>query len=154
MRLLAAARHGRWRALSSVPIRGTLYRASVFDKITAAPGSTMPSSSPQAASCPFETSRRFPVPRQDPMHPPREYAAWGAEQRICRITQWNGAPAWFVTRYEDVRALLMDPRLSADAASPSYPAQTAALALVRREYQVFAQMDPPQHTAERKLLQA
>jgi cytochrome P450 len=51
-------------------------------------------------------------------------------------------------------ALLMDPRLSADATSPSYPAQTAALALVRRDYQVFAQMDPPGHTAERKLLQA
>ena len=114
----------------------------------------MPSTSPQAASCPLDSSRRFPAPRQDPMHPPREYAAWGAEQRVCRVTQWNGAPAWFITRYEDVRALLMDPRLSADATSPSYPAQTAALALVRRDYQVFAQMDPPGHTAERKLLQA
>ena len=114
----------------------------------------MPSTSPQAASCPFDSSHNYPVPRQDPMHPPREYAAWGAEQRVSRVTQWNGAPAWFVTRYEDVRALLMDPRLSADATSPTYPAQTAALALVRRDYQVFAQMDPPGHTAERKLLQA
>lgn len=114
----------------------------------------MSSTSPQAASCPFDDSRRFPVPRQNPMHPPREYAAWGAEQRISRVTQWNGAAAWFVTRYEDVRALLMDTRLSADATSPSYPAQTAALALVRRDYQVFAQMDPPGHTVERKLLQA
>ena len=86
------------------------------------------------------------------MRPPAEYAEWGKEQRICRITQWNGAPAWFVTRFEDIRALLKDPRLSADAASPNYPAQTAALALVRREYQVFAQMDPPEHTFERKLL--
>lgn len=114
----------------------------------------MPSPSPQASSCPFDGSRRFPVARQDPMHPPRDYAAWGTEQRISRVTQWNGAPAWFVTRYEDVRALLMDPRLSADATSPAYPAQTAALALVRRDYQVFAQMDPPGHTAERRLLQA
>ena len=88
------------------------------------------------------------------MHPPREYAAWGTEQRVRQVTQWNGAPAWFITRYDDVRALLMDPRLSADATSPAYPAQTAALALVRRDYQVFAQMDPPEHTAERKLLQA
>ena len=48
--------------------------------------------------------------------------------------------------------MLRDPRLSADASSPTYPAQTAALALVRREYQVFAQMDPPEHTAERRLL--
>ena len=31
-------------------------------------------------------------------------------------------------------------------------AQSAALALVRRDYQVFAQMDPPAHTEERKLM--
>ena len=86
------------------------------------------------------------------MKPPAEYAEWGTQHRVCQITQWSGAPAWFITRYEDVRALLRDPRLSADASSPNYPAQTAALALVRRDYQVFAQMDPPEHTAERKLL--
>jgi cytochrome P450 len=112
----------------------------------------MSQASSQQPSCPFEGARRFPMPRQDPMRPPAEYAAWGREQRIFQVTQWSGAPAWFVTRYEDVRTLLRDPRLSADASSPTYPAQTAALALVRREYQVFAQMDPPEHTSERKLL--
>jgi cytochrome P450 len=112
----------------------------------------MSSASSSETSCPVAGSRRYPMPRQDPMRPPAEYAEWGREQQICRITQWNGAPAWFVTRFEDIRALLKDPRLSADAASPNYPAQTAALALVRREYQVFAQMDPPEHTSERKLL--
>jgi cytochrome P450 len=110
------------------------------------------SSTPSESACPVTGMRRFPVPRQDPMRPPAEYAEWGKEERISRVTQWNGAPAWFVTRFEDIRALLKDPRLSADAASPNYPAQTAALALVRREYQVFAQMDPPEHTTERKLL--
>jgi cytochrome P450 len=110
------------------------------------------SSAHSESACPVTGGRRFPVPRQDPMRPPPEYAEWGKEERICRITQWNGAPAWFVTHFEDIRALLKDPRLSADAASPNYPAQTAALALVRREYQVFAQMDPPEHTFERKLL--
>jgi cytochrome P450 len=104
------------------------------------------------SSCPAAGSHRYPMPRQDPMRPPAEYAEWGKEQQICRVTQWNGAPAWFVTRFEDIRALMKDPRLSADAASPNYPAQTAALALVRRDYQVFAQMDPPEHTSERKLL--
>src|ERR1700754_4285944 len=112
----------------------------------------MSSASPSQTSCPVAGLRRYPLPRQDPMRPPAEYAEGGREQQICRITQWNGAPAWFVTRFEDIRALLKDPRLSADAASPNYPAQTAALALVRREYQVFAQMDPPEHTSERKLL--
>ncbi|WP_375459692.1 cytochrome P450 [uncultured Enterovirga sp.] len=86
------------------------------------------------------------------MRPPAEYGAWGRAERIFEVTQWNGSRAWFVTRFDDIKTLLRDPRLSADAAHPNYPAQTAALALVRRDYQVFAQMDPPEHTAERKLL--
>lgn len=83
------------------------------------------------------------------MDPPRAYAGWPP---ISRVVQWNGAPAWFVTRPDDIRALLNDPRLSADATHPAYPAQTEALARVRRDYQAFAQMDPPAHTAERRLV--
>lgn len=100
-------------------------------------------------ACPFhETANRFPQPREHPMDPPRVYAEWPA---VSRVTQWNGAPAWFITRPDDIRRLLMDPRLSADATNPAYPAQTEALARVRRDYQSFAQMDAPAHTAERKL---
>jgi cytochrome P450 len=83
------------------------------------------------------------------MDPPRVYAQWAP---ISRVVQWNGAPAWFVTRADDIRALLTDQRLSADATHPAYPAQTEALARVRRDYQAFAQMDPPAHTAERRLV--
>ena len=110
------------------------------------------------SACPFHASAeagtldRFPLPRQHPFHPPTEYAQLGQTQPVRLVKQWNGKPAWFVTRYADIRALLMDRRMSADAAHPAYPAQNAALSLVRKEYQVFAQMDPPEHTAERRLL--
>lgn len=33
---------------------------------------------------------------------------------VCRITGTDGTPAWLVTRYDDVRAALADPRLSLD----------------------------------------
>ena len=95
---------------------------------------------------------RFPLSRQHPLHPPTEYAQLGEREPVRLVKQWNGRPAWFVTRFADIRALLMDRRMSADAAHPAYPAQNAALSLVRKEYQVFAQMDPPEHTAERRLL--
>ncbi len=110
------------------------------------------------SACPFLAGTdageldRFPLPRQHPFHPPPEYAQLGEREPVRLVKQWNGRPAWFVTRYADIRALLMDRRMSADAAQPAYPAQNAALSLVRKEYQVFAQMDPPEHTAERRLL--
>lgn len=108
----------------------------------------------EASSCPFhaEDEDRFPLPRRHPFDPPPQYAELGREAPVRRVTQWNGRPAWFVTRHADIRSLLMDPRTGADAAHPAYPAQNAALSLVRKEYQVFAQMDPPEHTAERRLL--
>ncbi|MEN9760733.1 MAG: hypothetical protein RI906_559 [Pseudomonadota bacterium] len=94
---------------------------------------------------------RFPQPRAHPFDPPPLYARLGAAQPVRRIVQWNGAPAWFVTRNDLVRALLADARLSVDATHPNYPAQNAALQRVRRDYQVFAQMDPPAHGLERSL---
>lgn len=94
---------------------------------------------------------RFPQPRANPFDPPPLYARLGESEPVRRIVQWNGAPAWFVTRSDLIRALLSDPRLSVDATHPNYPAQNAALQRVRRDYQVFAQMDPPGHTAERAL---
>ena len=126
------------------------------------PASSERTSEPTAAAaaagagCPFHAGAgdRYPQPRANPMDPPPIYAQWGAEAPVRRVTQWNGRPAWFVTRFEHIRALLMDKRLSADASHPSYPAQTAALQLVRRDYQVFAQMHPPAHSEERRLVSA
>lgn len=102
-----------------------------------------------APKCPFSgAATRFPEPRQTPLDPPAQYRT-GAP--IKRITQWNGQPAWLVTRYADTKKLLLDPRMSSDATNPRYPAQNAALQVVRANYQVFAQMDPPGHTDERRL---
>ncbi|TFZ02808.1 cytochrome P450 [Ramlibacter henchirensis] len=108
----------------------------------------------QEPRCPFsqQPAHRFPLPRSHPMNPPPAYEDLGSEHPVRRVVQWNGREAWFVTRHADVRALLMDPRTSADAAHPAYPAQTPALSIVRRDYQVFAQMDPPHHTEERRLV--
>ncbi len=113
------------------------------------------SASPESSStgAPIDDDR-FPLPRACPFDPPPRYAELGATQPVRRVRQWNGAPAWFVTGFENVRALLQDPRTSADATHPAYPAQNAALAFVRSQYQVFAQMDPPAHTAERRLVAA
>jgi len=94
---------------------------------------------------------RFPLARECPMHPPSGYLAAGGHP-LRQVRQWNGEPAWLVTRYEDVRTLLRDPRVSADASAPGYPGQNPAATFIRKNYQNFAQMDPPRHTADRRRL--
>ena len=46
-------------------------------------------------------------------HPPAEFASW-REQPGLRQAMYHGKPAWVVSRYQDIRAALVDPRLSAD----------------------------------------
>ena len=57
----------------------------------------------------------MPVPRAAhcPLHPPAEFAKWREEPGLRRA-MYHGQPAWVVSRYQDIRAALLDPRLSAD----------------------------------------
>lgn len=64
---------------------------------------------------------QFPAPRKCPFNPPDEYKRLQQERPISRITLASGREAVLVTRYEDVRALLDDERLSADETKPGYP---------------------------------
>jgi cytochrome P450 len=64
---------------------------------------------------------QFPAPRTCPFHPPEAYAAAQREQPISRIKLASGREAVLVTRHDDVRRLLDDPRLSADEGVAGYP---------------------------------
>jgi cytochrome P450 len=62
-----------------------------------------------------------PTARKCPFHPPEEYIALQRERPISRVRLGSGREAVLVTRYEDVRALLDDERLSADETMLGYP---------------------------------
>ena len=63
----------------------------------------------------------FPHPRRCPFHPPEEYARLREKQPLTRVRLASGREAVLLTRFEDVRALLDDERLSADETKPGYP---------------------------------
>ena len=48
-----------------------------------------------------------------PLHPPTEFTQWRDEPGLRRAI-YQGKPTWVVSRYEDIRAALVDPRLSAE----------------------------------------
>jgi cytochrome P450 len=70
---------------------------------------------------------------------------------VHRIAGPDGTPAWLVTRYEDVRAALADPRLSLDkrhATAGTYKGLSLPPALDAN----LLNMDPPDHTRVRRLV--
>ncbi|OBK36666.1 cytochrome [Mycobacterium sp. 1245111.1] len=81
-----------------------------------------------------------------PLAPPAEFESWREEPGLRRA-MWNGRPVWSVSRYQDIRTALVDPRLSAetlpDLATPSEDESKPA---------VFARIDDPEHQRLRRMM--
>lgn len=95
----------------------------------------------------------FPYPRTCPLQPPREYASLRAEQPISKVTLASGRTAWLLTRHEHIRQLLASSHVSSNLAHPGYPLHFDVPAeVMERMRPVLLAMDPPVHTAQRKMV--
>ncbi|MFE3603604.1 cytochrome P450 [Streptomyces sp. NPDC059096] len=95
----------------------------------------------RAAGCPFD--------------PPPQYAELRKEAPVSPIRLWNGAVAWLVTRYEDQRAVLADPRFSSDVTRPGHPVQSAGVFARRDPDRLpFLVQDDPEHHRTRRMFTA
>ncbi|QFG25817.1 cytochrome P450 [Actinomadura sp. WMMB 499] len=93
----------------------------------------------------------FPVHRDDPLDPPAEYAAL-LDGPPVRVRMPDGSEPWMVSRLADVRAVLADPRLSADDQLPNFP-HVLPLPPVPGALS-FLRMDDPEHARLRRTLTA
>ncbi|RCV48377.1 cytochrome P450 [Marinitenerispora sediminis] len=75
---------------------------------------------------PQDTAIELPAPAPGTPGPPCAYAALRADQPIARVRTPRGDSAWLVTRHEDVRAVLADPRLVRPLMSEWPPGRPAA----------------------------
>ncbi|MEQ0558294.1 cytochrome P450 [Amycolatopsis sp. NEAU-NG30] len=82
-----------------------------------------------------------------PFDLPPEYEAWRLGDGLQRVRMWNGRTAWVVSRYEDVKKILADPRFSADPAR--YPQLSPA---GMPPVPAFPRMDDPGHARLRLML--
>lgn len=96
----------------------------------------------------------FPMPRTCPFGPPAEYARLRRDRPVAPA-RLHGHDAWLISRYDDVRQALSDPRLSADETRPDYPRSPAGRAnsvLATSGLPSFLRMDPPEHDQLRRLV--
>jgi cytochrome P450 len=83
---------------------------------------------------------------QCPLAPPAEFASWRQESGLRRAI-WNGQPTWIVSRYQDIRAALVDPRLSAETLPDLFDSSSGNTAPV-----IFARTDDPEHHRLRRMM--
>ncbi|MCT2584626.1 cytochrome P450 [Actinophytocola gossypii] len=94
----------------------------------------------------------YPAPRADrcPFDPPPAMQELRERTPLARVRLWDGSTPWLVTRFADQKALLSDPRVSADVTRPGYPSP----APVRGGSISFILMDDPEHARLRRMVTA
>lgn len=94
--------------------------------------------------------RDLPTRRSCPFDPPDDYKALRANEPISRVRFADGQEGWLFTKFDDVRAMLLDTRFSSDR-------NRAARTRHRHEKPplpagAMVSMDPPEHTRYRRML--
>lgn len=87
----------------------------------------------------------IPAPREQrcPLAPPAEFALW-RESMGLQLAMWKDNPTWIVSRYEDIRAALVEPRLSANTMAFDMADATAPV--------IFPRIDDPEHNRLRRMM--
>ena len=96
----------------------------------------------------------FPMPRAGrcPFDPPPALRDLQEQAPLTKVRLWDGSEPWLVTRYAEQRALLGDPRVSADTDRPGYP--TKASPEAGEGKLSFIMMDDPEHARLRRMVTA
>ncbi|MFJ9411287.1 cytochrome P450 [Streptomyces sp. NPDC101393] len=95
----------------------------------------------------------FPVRKPGVPFPPPDYADYRDHEGLVLSRLPNGARAWLVTRYEDVRAVLTDRRISSNPSHKGFP--NVGMVGVPTQEQIpgwFVGLDSPEHDRFRKAL--
>lgn len=80
-----------------------------------------------------------------PLRPPAAFARWRESQGLRRAL-WRGEPVWVISRYQDIRAALTDPRVSADVHTFNEQPVGDNMPLI------FPRMDDPEHNRLRRMM--
>ena len=103
------------------------------------------------------TVAAFPMPRAAgcPFDPPPALGDLQHEAALTRVQLWDGSTPWLVTRYAEQRALLADPRVSADITRPGYPSSAPLRPGADDGSTIgFILMDDPEHARLRRMVTA
>jgi cytochrome P450 len=96
-------------------------------------------------------TNRWPVRRADIFQEPEIYATLRSEAPIVRATFPSGKEGWILTRYDDVRAIGRDKRVSSNQANPGFPHAYQGHSTTLATGSLMG-MDAPTHTEQRRMI--
>lgn len=106
-------------------------------------GSGSPAATPLALPAPYGAC---------PYDPPPGYTQAATGAPVSRAELPDGTPCWLVTGHQEVRAVLADPRFSADARTPGFPFLSPGQRQLATAQPSFIRMDDPEHSRLRRMV--
>lgn len=111
------------------------------------------------SACPVHAAVPFPFEREHVLRPPARLGLVRDSGELHRITLWDGAEAWLVTRHDDARTVYLHPFAAADYRLPGFPAITPHLKwqpeFAEAGYApLLSNVDDPDHARMRALIAA
>ncbi|AGZ44318.1 cytochrome P450 [Actinoplanes friuliensis] len=95
-------------------------------------------------------SEVLPLTRTCPFAPPAEHLRLQETEPVARVTLPTGEQVWALSRIDDVRTMLTDPRFSADRTHPGFPhLDPGRRAMAGALKGMMVSMDPPEHGVAR-----
>ncbi|MER5432240.1 cytochrome P450 [Streptomyces sp. NPDC002588] len=92
----------------------------------------------------------YPLPRIAPMLPPARYVGLREEPPRLATLGTSGQRVWLVSRYDDVRTVLMSRHMSSDHTNPAYPRLLPVPPIPG--IMSFLRMDDPDHGKLRRMI--
>ncbi|MDI3287466.1 cytochrome P450 [Polyangium sp. 15x6] len=90
------------------------------------------------------------ITRTCPFAPPAQHRQLRKEAPIAKVELPSGATAWAVTRHEDIRTILSDPRFSASRRNPGFPHLTEKTPPPLSAKPFLIDMDGQEHASARR----
>ncbi|MBH1933912.1 cytochrome P450 [Streptomyces sp. AV19] len=107
---------------------------------------------PTPIPAPSPTALSWPQDRACPYDPPPAYPSPGRDAPLTRMRLFDGREVWLVTGHAEARALLTDPRLSADRRHADFPVLMPRNRDQRKVDLPLLGTDDPRHKEQRRML--
>ncbi|HEV7964716.1 MAG TPA: cytochrome P450 [Actinoplanes sp.] len=92
----------------------------------------------------------LPITRTCPYSPPAEHVRLREQEPVARVTLPSGSEVWALSRLEDIRTMLADPRFSSDRLHENFPTFTPGARPARLGKPSMISLDPPEHGPARR----
>jgi cytochrome P450 len=106
----------------------------------------------KATACPHPRQFSLTPPPDRPLDEPEYFAELRHECPVSRVELSSGKQPWLFTRFDDVKAVLADPRFSSEAGRPNFPFEGQPGGDDPIALGTLIRQDPPLHTALRRMV--